>query len=610
MENELKIDDLAGWQRTHTAGELTSDNIGSDVTLMGWVHRRRDHGGVIFLDLRDRYGITQVVLDPAVDGSAHKSGDNLRNEWVIAIRGKVSQRPEGMENDLMPTGKVEVMVSHLKVLGTSGVPPFPINDSSDAGDSLRLRYRYLDIRRPELQSHLLERARFVSAFRRGLEEVQFVEVETPFLYKSTPEGAREFLVPSRTHPGQFYALPQSPQLFKQLLMVGGVDRYYQVVRCFRDEDLRADRQPEFTQIDCEMSFVERDDVLVTFEKVVRQAVAAFDHGDDARVKAPYPRMSYATAMADYGCDKPDLRFDLTLVDVTDLVQKTELRVFAEAVGTGGIVNAIRVPGGEDLSRKDLDALTDVARSHGAGGMAWAKKSAGDGPESWASPIAKFLKPEVIHAIEERLAVVPGDLLLFGAGSYDITKASLAAFRCRLGEMRGLIDEKELRFAWITDFPLFEKDNRTGRLKALHHPFTKPLPEDMAKLESDPLNVRAAAYDLVLNGNEVAGGSIRIHDAELQKKTFAALGLTDEEAQEKFGFLMEALSYGAPPHGGIAFGLDRLVMCLLGTDAIRDVIAFPKTQKGGCLMTGSPGKAEPEQLRDLHIRVQMLPGERP
>jgi aspartyl-tRNA synthetase len=592
------------WQRSHNCGQLTAQNAGQDVLLMGWVHRRRDHGGLIFIDLRDRFGLTQVVLDPQFSGDAHKIGNELRGEFVIAVRGKVNARPAGMINKHLSTGEIEVLVHSLRILNRSDVLPFPVAEEGEtAAETLRLTHRYLDLRRLSLKQNILDRIRFVKAMRKALESHDFLDIETPFLYKSTPEGAREFLVPSRMHPSHFYALPQSPQLFKQVLMVAGFDRYYQVVKCFRDEDLRADRQPEFTQIDCELSFVDEQAVTGVMESVIRQATGEFFGRE---IPGPFPRMTWAQAMEDYGVDKPDTRFELKLQDISGIVKGCGFRVFADAVATGGIVNALVVPGkAEAFSRKDIDDLTEVAKTLGAKGLAWAKKQAGSGVAGWNSTIAKFLDDSLVAAIEQRCNIKEGDLILFGAGPWEATKGVLGGLRNHLGAKLKLFNPKQLNFLWVQEFPLLEKDPDANRWIARHHPFTTPRPEDMHLLETDPGKVRAAAYDLVLNGNEVAGGSIRIHDPHIQAKVFERVGLTPEQARAKFGFLLDALKYGAPPHGGMAFGLDRLVMILTGSEAIRDVIPFPKTQKGTCLMTGAPSEVTLDQLRDLHIRVQML-----
>ncbi len=594
---------LDGWYRSHNLGELTAQHHGQQVTLMGWVQTRRDHGNLIFIDLRDRFGFTQVVLDPAHNSKVLEIGEKLRNEFVLAVKGVVNKRPDGMVNSKVTTGAIEVIVDEAKLLNPSEPLPFQIQDLTEASETIRLKYRYLDLRRTTLKNNILARIAFVREMRRALEDENFLDIETPYLYKSTPEGAREFLVPSRVHAGKFYALPQSPQLYKQVLMISGFDRYYQVVKCFRDEDLRADRQPEFSQIDLEMSFVDLEQVLGTMERVISRA---WEKASGARVPTPLPRMSYDDAMEHYGCDKPDTRFDLKLQNLTSLVQKTEFKVFVNAVSTGGIVNALFLKGqAEAFSRKDLDELQEIAKQYGAGGLAWAKVKDGKGQESWQSPIAKFLGDAVVESINQKLGAQANDLILFAAGDYKTTKASLCALRLELGKRLKLYNPKQFNFLWVLDFPSFERDAETGRLIACHHPFTAPRDEDLHMLDTTPEKIKAKAYDLVLNGNEVAGGSIRIHDQVLQAKIFQTLGLTPEEAQSKFGFLLEALRYGAPPHGGMAFGLDRLVMLLTGSESIRDVIPFPKTNKATCLMTEAPSEVTAEELRNLHIRVQKL-----
>ncbi len=594
---------LDGWQRSHNLGELSAKDEGKHVTLMGWVQTRRDHGQLIFIDLRDRFGITQVVFDPSQSKNLLEIGDKIRNEFVLAVKGTVRKRPEGMINTKVPSGAIEVVAAEAKLLNGSEPLPFQITEQTEANETTRLKYRYLDLRRPNLKSNILKRIQFVREMRRALEDENFLDIETPYLYKSTPEGAREFLVPSRVHAGKFYALPQSPQLFKQVLMVSGFDRYYQVVKCFRDEDLRADRQPEFSQIDLEMSFVDREQVLSTMERVIARA---WEKCTGKAVSLPLPRMSYDDAMDFYGCDKPATRFDLKLHNIAKEVSSTEFKVFAQALSTGGIVNAICVPGqAEGFSRKDLDELGELAKQYGSGGLAWAKVKEGQGQESWQSPIAKFLGDAVVTAVNTKLGAKPGDLLLFGAGDYRVTKAALCAVRLDLGRRLKLTDPQTFNFLWVLDFPSFERDPESGRLIACHHPFTSPRDEDVHLLESAPEKIKAKAYDLVLNGNEVAGGSIRIHDQELQSRIFKTIGLTPEEAQYKFGFLLEALRFGAPPHGGMAFGLDRLVMLLTGCDSIRDVIPFPKTNKATCMMTEAPSEVGPDELRNLHIRVQKM-----
>jgi aspartyl-tRNA synthetase len=543
-----------------------------------------------------------VVVDPEYAPAAYEIAKGLRAEFVVAVKGKVNARPSGMVNKNMATGEVDVLISDIKILNKCDVLPFTIQDESEVSETLRLKYRYLDLRRPTLKSNLINRSKFVREMRRALEARGFMDIETPFLYKSTPEGAREFLVPSRIHAGHFYALPQSPQLFKQVLMISGFDRYYQIVKCFRDEDLRADRQPEFTQVDIEMSFVDEALVTNTLEDVTRTAVTNFY---DGQIKLPekFPRYTYAQVMEDYGVDKPDMRFDLKLKNLTDLVQDSEFKVFKESVSSSGIVNCIVIPSAaEKFSRKDLDDLGELAKNHGGRGLAWIKKLPGTGVASWNGPISKFFKDQDCASIEDRAGIKSGDLVLFGAGPYDSTKAMLGAVRNYLGAKLKLYNPKDLCFLWVTEFPLLERDHENNRWLARHHPFTSPRPEDFHLLKTNPEQVRASAYDLVLNGYEVAGGSVRIHDPEVQKLLFDTIGLSDDEAQSKFGFLLEALKYGAPPHGGMAFGVDRMVMCLTGAEAIRDVIAFPKTQKGTCLMTGAPSLVSPPQLKDLHVKV--------
>ena len=593
---------LDGWKRSHKLDELDSKHVGQSVTLMGWVNTRRDHGNVVFVDLRDQNGLTQVVLDPANSPDSHKVGTELRSEYVLAVKGKVRARPEGMINEKLLTGTIEVVVDQARILNSAETLPFQINDQIEASETLRLKYRYLDLRRKELKQRIMARTRLVSAMRNALEKEEFLDIETPILYKSTPEGAREFLVPSRIHPGNFYALPQSPQLFKQVLMVSGFDKYFQIVRCFRDEDLRTDRQPEFTQVDCEMAFVEQEDVINTFERVVAKTLIDLS---GRSINQPFPRMTYAQAMEEYGSDKPDTRFELKLKNLSHIVKDCGFKVFTEAVNTGGIVNAIVLKGGaEKFSRKDLDELTEFVRHYGSKGLAWAKKKEGTGKDSWQSPIAKFFDDNVLNEIEQNSGFNEvGDLILFGAGPHDLTKQSLGALRNQLGKKLNLIDDNLLNFLWVTEFPLLEKDAQSGRYVACHHPFTRPLEEDIHLLDTEPQKVRAAAHDLVLNGHEIAGGSVRIHESALQSKVFETIGLSEDEAKNKFGFLLDALQFGAPPHGGIAFGLDRFIMILTNSDSIRDVIAFPKTNKATDLMTNAPSEVTMEELRDLHIRVQ-------
>ncbi len=596
---------LEGWRRTHHLGELRATDVGKEVILMGWVQRRRDLGQLVFIDLRDRFGITQIVLDPSDNQQIHAMGSDIKFEYVLGAKGKVFPRPDGMINKTMPTGEVEVRVSELKVYSKSAELPFPIRDDADVTEALRLKYRYLDLRRDTAKNKILSRIKFVQCVRRAIEAHGFLEFETPILCRSTPEGARDYLVPSRIHPGKFYALPQSPQLFKQLLMVAGFDRYYQIAKCFRDEDLRADRQPEFTQIDCEMSFVDEALIRETFEQVMAKAI--YDYNGRS-IQIPFPKMTYRQSMEDYGVDKPDTRFDMKLVDLSDLVRDSDFKVFSQAVQSGGIVNALTVKGkAESFSRKDIDQLTEMAKKYGAAGLATVKKIAGSGQASWQSSIAKFFNDTSIAAIDKRLSLEPGDLVLFGAGPFSTTKASLGAIRVHLGQQLGFCDPSKLNFLWVTDFPMFEKDAESGRLVACHHPFTTPNPEDMHLLDSDPLKVRAAAYDMVLNGFELCSGSIRIHDSELQQKIFDCIGIEKEEAAKRFGFLLEAFRYGPPPHGGLAIGLDRLVMILTNTSGIKDVIPFPKTQTATCLMTDAPNTVADAQLKELHIKLDLQKG---
>ena len=589
------------WKRTHNCGELRENNVGTTVTLNGWVANSRDLGNLIFLVLRDARGKTQVVIDGDQTPEVYKTAKQLRHEFVIGIKGKVRLRPDNMSNSNMPTGAVEVLVEQLTVLNPCAVLPFPITDRSDASETLRLKYRYLDLRRDEIHQNILNRAKVTRLIRSTMEEFGFTDIETPFLYKSTPEGAREFLVPSRVAAGQFYALPQSPQLFKQILMVAGFDRYYQIVKCFRDEDLRADRQPEFTQLDCELSFVDQEDVLQTFTKIVSKVVN--EYYGTVRL-SEIPRYTYAQVMEDYGVDKPDTRFDLKLKNLSSLVKGCEFKVFSETVANGGIVNALCVAGQAEMTRKKLDELEEQAKTLGLKGLAWAKVKKGQGKETWQSSLTRFLSDDLVDSITKHMGAKEGDLLLLAAGSYNTVKSALGALRNKLGKDLNLYDPKQLNFLWVVEFPLLERNEEDTRWLARHHPFTSPMDEDLDLLEKDPGAVRAKAYDLVCNGYELGGGSIRIHNEEIQERQFRILGLSREEAERKFGFLLEALKYGAPPHGGIAFGLDRTVMILTGCEAIRDIIPFPKTQKAACLMTGSPTPVAEEALRDLHIKLNM------
>lgn len=587
------IEDLGGWRRTHTNNQLTAANIGETVCLMGWVQFRRDHGGLIFIDMRDREGLTQVVFSPERNHDVHERAHALRTEYVLAIKGEVRARPEGMANSNMVTGEIEVVVDEYKLLNTSETPPFSIEDRVEVGENLRLKYRFLDLRRPSLAKNFIIRNKAAQSARRFLDNLGFLEIETPVLTKSTPEGARDFLVPSRVNQGQFYALPQSPQLFKQMLMVSGMDRYFQIVKCFRDEDLRADRQPEFTQIDIEMSFTDEAQIQDMAEGLVK---TMFRETIGVELPETLPRMTFAEAIRDYGLDKPDVRFDLKLQEATDIFRGGGFKVFANAE----LVKVLRVPGGGVLSRKEIDDFTKYVEIYGSKGLAWIKvKENGE----WQSPIVKFFSDEEKARLAELTQIQPGDILFFQAGPADIANTALGYLRVKLGERFELIDHSQYAALWITDFPLLEWDPEAKRWVARHHPFTSAQPGQLDTLDSNPGEALARAYDLVINGNEVGGGSIRIHTPEQQEKMFAALGIDDQEAREKFGFLMDALKFGAPPHGGIAFGLDRLVMLLTGAKSIRDVIAFPKTQKATCLMTEAPGEVSNAQLRDLGIRLR-------
>lgn len=591
-------DKLGDMRRTHHCCQLASDEIGREVVLMGWVQRRRDHGGVIFVDLRDREGITQVVFNPLVDEAIHQKAHVLRNEYVIGVKGKVEARPEGMINPNLVTGEIEVLVTELKILNAAQTPPFLIEDQVDVSETVRLQYRHLDLRRSRLQRNLILRHRAARAVRRYLDGLGFLDIETPVLTRSTPEGARDYLVPSRVNPGEFYALPQSPQLFKQLLMISGFDRYYQIVRCFRDEDLRADRQPEFTQIDVEMSFVGEDDIMAMTEGLM---AALFKAVLDKSIERPFARLTWREAMDRYGLDKPDIRFDLELTDISDIVAHSGFRVFSNAVAKNGIVKALNAKGCIDFSRKEIDDLTDLTAVYGTKGLAWIKVR----EDRWQSPIVKFFSDEEKAALTERIDMAPGDLVFFVADTPKITNESLGHLRNHLGKRLNLIDDSVFAFTWVTHFPLMEYDANKKRFEALHHPFTAPLEEDYDQLESAPETVRSRAYDLVLNGTEIGGGSIRIHLPSMQAQVFKALGLDREIYEKKFGFLLDALNSGAPPHGGIALGFDRLVSILCGEPTIRDVIAFPKTQKAACLLTGAPSTVAKPQLDELSIRVKTV-----
>jgi len=584
-------------RRTHTCGELREKNIGDKIVLNGWVDTRRDLGGVIFIDLRDRYGITQIVFEPTYNQEAHAEGSKLRSEYVVAVEGTVRKRPEDTENDLLPTGMIDVMVDKIVLLNAAKTPPFQIQKSDKVNEDIRLEYRYLDLRGEKMQKNLIMRSKMYNTVRNYFNEQDFVEIETPYLMKSTPEGARDFLVPSRIHRGKFYALPQSPQTYKQLLMVSGFDKYFQIVKCFRDEDLRADRQPEFTQIDVEMSFVDQEDI---FEMVEKLMVKLFKETKDIDIETPIRRMDFQEAMEKYGSDKPDLRFGLELTTLNSVFANTEFKVFKDTLSKNGIVTGLLAKNCGDYTRNQLDVLTNFVKQLGAGGLIWIRVK----EEGLEAPVAKFFSEEEKKGIVESLGAEVGDLVFIISGPRIKSLSIMGALRLEMARRLELIKkDAKPSLLWVTNFPLLEWDEDTNRFHAMHHPFTSPNLDEVDKLDSDPASVNARAYDLVFNGNEIAGGSIRIHSSELQSKMFDALGISKEEAELKFGFLMNAFKYGAPPHGGIAFGFDRLAMLFAEEDSIRDVIAFPKTSSASSLMDDSPSFVDEEQLKELYIKVR-------
>jgi len=589
-------------KRTHNCGQLRASDIDAQVRLCGWIRSYRDHGGVLFIDLRDRDGLTQIVYDPSDDADRYALARSLRNEWVISVAGKVRPRGEDRINPKLPTGEIEVLGTDLIVLSKADPVPFDPESAESVAEETRLRYRYIDLRNPAMARNLRLRAAICRAMRDVLDDLGFVEVETPFLTKSTPEGARDFLVPCRLQPGEFYALPQSPQLFKQVLMISGLEKYYQIVRCFRDEDLRADRQPEFTQLDVEMSFATEADVMDMTNEVFRRICEVCEKPFPDEV----PVISHAEAMDKYGIDRPDMRFEMLLSDVSEIVKSSEFKVFSGTVGSGGAVKAICVPGGAKFTRKEIDACGDFAAEYGAKGLAWCKVEA----DGFAGGTSKFLDEPMQAALREATGASDGDLMLFAADTLESANKILAALRCKLGADLGLYGPDDFAWCWVTDFPLVDWNADEKRWDSPHHPFTSPKLGDVDKLESDPGSALSRAYDIVLNGTEMGGGSIRIHSPEIQSKIFSLLGIGEAEAQARFGFFLEALRYGTPPHGGIALGLDRIVMLMVGADSLREVIAFPKTQRGGCPLTGAPADADPTQLRDVYIRSTYEPQSKP
>ncbi len=582
-------------QRTHACGELSEQQVGQQIVIKGWVQRRRDLGGLIFVDVRDRTGIVQVVFGDSAPESL-KIAERIRNEYVVEIQGEVILRDESQINPNIQTGKIEIVASNITIINEAKTPPFSIEDKVEIGEETRLKYRYLDLRRPVMYNTFKLRSDITRSIRNFLQNEGFLEVETPILTKSTPEGARDYLVPSRVHEGEFYALPQSPQLFKQLLMVSGFEKYFQIARCFRDEDLRADRQPEFTQVDIETSFMSMNEIIEMNERLLYTVMKEVK---GIEIQLPLQRMTYADAMSRYGSDKPDVRFGLELTQMSEIVKESSFKVFAQTVENGGEVKAINVKGGNDkYSRKDIDALTEFVAIYGAKGLAWIKVT----EEGFTGPISKFFEGAIVERMSKQLNAEPGDLLLFVADKSSVVAASLGALRMKLGKELGLIDESQFAFLWITDWPLFEYDEDADRYSAAHHPFTRPFDEDIEKMATDPSSVRAQAYDIVLNGYELGGGSLRIFERDLQEKMFEVLGFSQEEAQEQFGFLLDAFEYGVPPHGGLAFGLDRFVMILAGRTNLRDTIAFPKTATASCLLTDAPSEVAPAQLQELHLKI--------